>query len=359
MNIYVLNKNLERVGVIDGYASIIWTNRYYSYGDFELYLQATPQIIVLLQEDFYLIREGKENNAMIIESIQITTDAENGNYLTVKGRCLKSIIYRRVIWEQTSLSGKIETCISRLLTENAINPTIADRKISNFTIGSMVETGATMDAQYTGTNLGEAISAICQNYGVGWDVQLDLQNKDFLFVLYSGTDRSYNQKEVPWVVFSNDYENLLNTSYTYDKSKYANVAQVAGEGEGAARRLYTVGTAADLERYELYVDARDLSSNDGELTDAEYTAQLEERGLEKLAEQTDAQNFDGETVDYTYKYGKDYFLGDIVEVVNEYDMQASTRVIEVIESEDDSGVYTVPTFSSYISPYSNSEEVEA
>lgn len=348
MNIYVLNESLERVGIVDGYASIIWTNRYYGYGDFELYLRAAPELITLLQEDYYLVREGKEDNAMIIEAIQITTDSENGNYLTIKGRCLKSLVYRRVIWEQTSLTGKMETCITRLLNENVINPKIADRKILNFSIDNMTETGVNIDSQYTGDNLGETITAICQNYGFGWDVKLDREKKRFLFVLYKGTDRSYNQKAIPWVVFSNDYENLLNTSYTYDKSKYANVAQVAGEGEGAARRVQTVGSAANLERYELYVDARDVSSNDGELSDTEYIAQLNERGLEKLAEQTDTQNFEGETVDYTYKYGEDYFLGDVVEVVNEYGMQASTRVIEVIESENESGIYTIPTFSSYI-----------
>lgn len=348
MNIYVLDKSLERVGVIDSYASIIWTNRYYTYGDFELYVRATTHLIDMLQEDFYLVREGYEDNAMIIESIQIQTDTENGNYLTIKGRCLKSIVYRRIIWEQTTLAGQIETCMSRLLSENVITPKLAIRKISNFIIQSMVKTGIYMEGQYTGNNLGETLTEICQSYGVGWDIKLDLERKMFLFVLYMGTDRSYSQEIVPWVVFSNDYENLLTTNYTYDKSNYKNVARVAGEGEGVTRRFLTVGEASELTRRELFIDARDISSNEGELNEAEYNAQLQQRGVEKLAEQTDAQNFEGETVDYTYKYGEDYFLGDIVEVVNEYGMEARTRVIEVIESEDGSGKYTIPTFSSYI-----------
>lgn len=41
MDLYVLNKNLETTGVIDAYESLIWTPRYYTYGDFELYLPAT------------------------------------------------------------------------------------------------------------------------------------------------------------------------------------------------------------------------------------------------------------------------------------------------------------------------------
>ena len=348
MNIYVINTNLERVAVIDAYSSIIWDNRYFECGEFELYLQATLELIDTLKEDYYLIREGDESNAMIIEALETQTDVDDGNYLLVKGRCLKSIVYRRVIWEQTALSGRVETCIERLLNENIINPKIADRKISNFSIGDMAATGQIMTAQYTGNNLGETITAICQTYGIGWRVDLDLERKKFIFVLYIGTDRSYRQDVCPWVVFSNDYENLLTTVYTYDKSAYANIARVAGEGEGVARRVTTVGSAAGLQRREIFVDARDVSSNDGEMTDAEYYAQLTQRGIENLSENAETHNFEGETVDYTYKYGEDYGLGDIVEVVNEYGMQAATRVLEVIESEDDGGKYTIPTFSDYI-----------
>lgn len=348
MNIYVLNESLERIAIIDNYTSIIWTNRYYEAGDFELYLQATSDLIAVLQEDYYLIREGHEDNAMIIESIEISTDIELGNFLTIRGRCLKSIVYRRIIWQQTSMTGLLETCLTRLLNENIIAPSNPKRKIANFSIDNLVATGLTISAQYTGDNLGESIAALCTSYGFGWDVKLDLEQKKFLFILYAGTDRSYRQNVVPWVVFSNAYENILTTDYTFDKSEYANVVKVAGEGEGIARKYASVGDASGLARREIYADARDLSTNEGEITSAEYNEQLKERGLEALAERVDHQDFEGEVVDYTYKYGEDYFLGDIVEVVNEYGMEAVTRVIEVISSEDESGIYTIPTFSSYI-----------
>lgn len=44
---------------------------------------------------------------------------------------------------------------------------------------------------------------------------------------------------------------------------YRNVALVAGEGEGLDRKTIPVGAAEGMERYELYVDARDVSSNEG------------------------------------------------------------------------------------------------
>lgn len=349
MIIYVLDTNLERIGTIDTTSSIIWTNRYYTYGDFELYVSATNNNLALLQEGYYLIREGYEENAMIIKKIQITTDVESGNYLTVTGQCLKSIIYQRIIWNMTSVTGKLESCIARLLNENAINPEITARKISNLVNTNTLSTNYTMTAQYTGDNLGETIAAICQNYGLGWDVQLDLDNKQFNFILYQGIDRSYDQSEIPPVIFSNEYENLLRTTYIYDLTNYKNVAKVAGEGEGLARRYVTVGTASGLERFEAYVDAKDVNSNDGQISNTEYYNLLTERGNEKLAELDYTENFEGEVeTNYTYIFGEDYFIGDIVEVVNEYGIAASTRILEVIQSEDESGIYTIPTFSNYI-----------
>ena len=347
MNIYVLNKQLEIVRVVDNYNSIIWTNRYYECGDFELYLSATPSLIYDLREDYILVREGYEDNAMIIENIKITTDVEEGNYLTVSGRCLKSILYRRIIWEQTQVKADIEQCITTLINKNVINPTDTSRKIDNLKLGNMIATETELSAQYTGDNLGETITSICQSFGLGWDILLNIEQKTFTFILYSGADRSYNQKENPWVVFSSEYDNLLSSEYTFSKQNYGNVTKVAGEGEGLARKYTTLGNASGLDRYEIYTDARDISTNDGQVTEEQYNEQLTEKGKEQLAESVKTETFSGEVLQYQYEYGKDYFLGDIVEVVNEYEMSAVSRITEVIESEDESGNYTIPTFSTW------------
>ena len=347
MNIYVLNKQLEIVRVVDNYNSIIWTNRYYECGDFELYLSATPSLIYDLREDYILVREGYEDNAMIIENIKIKTDVEDGNYLTVSGRCLKSILYRRIIWEQTQVKADIEQCITTLININVINPTDTSRKIDNLKLGNMIATETELSAQYTGDNLGETITSICQSFGLGWDISLNMERKTFTFILYSGADRSYNQKENPWVVFSSEYDNLLSSEYTFSKQNYGNVTKVAGEGEGLARKYTTVGNASGLDRYEIYTDARDISTNDGQVTEEQYNEQLTEKGKEQLAESVKTETFSGEVLQYQYEYGKDYFLGDIVEVVNEYEMSAVSRITEVIESEDESGNYTIPTFSTW------------
>ena len=58
MEIYVLNRNREIVGVVDHYESLIWTSRYYEAGDFEIYIQASPETIELFSLDNYVDRKS-------------------------------------------------------------------------------------------------------------------------------------------------------------------------------------------------------------------------------------------------------------------------------------------------------------
>lgn len=346
MQYYLLDKDLNIVDIIDSYESVIWATRYYTVGDFELCVPATIKNVQMFKDDYYIIRDDDLTQAMIIKKIQLVTDVEDGDQLIITGKSLKSILNRRIIASQTTLAGYAEVGIRRLVTENAINPDNSERKISKLVLGAEAGFTETISAQYTGDNLGETVGTICKTLGWGYDVLLDLDDKVFIFILYKGLDRSYNQKDNPHVVFSNEYENLLRTNYTRDNENYKNVAVVAGEGEGVARKSVTIGTATDLDRYELYVDARDLSSNEGEITATDYDNLLIERGQEALAETVTTEDIDGEVeTNYTNELNKDYFLGDIVEVINEYGVEMTPRIIEVIESEDATGHYTIPTFA--------------
>ena len=137
---------------------------------------------------------------------------------------------------------------------------------------------------------------------------------------------------------------LVNTHGQQAKTK--NFAVVAGEGEGTARRTRAVGNTRGLDRKELFVDARDLSSNDGEITDDEYNKSLDERGGEKLAEVKPIVKFEGEVLlDGNYVYKQDFNLGDVVTVENKkYGVFINTRIIEILESEDENGYVITPTF---------------
>ena len=54
MDLTVLNTNLDAVSIVDTYESFIWTDRYYKYGDFELYAAMREGILDFIKQDYYL-----------------------------------------------------------------------------------------------------------------------------------------------------------------------------------------------------------------------------------------------------------------------------------------------------------------
>lgn len=480
MDLFVLDTNLDQVGVLDTYKSLIWTERYNEYGDFEITSPVTSDILANLKQDYYLEHRDTDRT-MIIEKILINTDVEDGNTLTITGRSLESMLLRRIVWGQRTIKGNLQNGIETLLNENVISPSKPERKISNFVFQASTDpqiTSLEIDAQYTGDVLYDIISGLCAERGIGFKILRNEQNQ-FVFSLYSGADRSYDQTANPYVVFSPSFENILNSNYMESKSALKNVTLVGGEGEGSARRYTAVGNTSGLERRELFTDARDLSSDIdeelteyfdftdypsqvfdnrtktfvtnnlfnssvidissfigrmlsvkipkytptgggdptyatvllnesgeyvstfqvwekygetenrgsldtyellipentkylytsmfsqqaitdevyyGELTDFEcktiklsndeYVSLLRQRGKEKLAENIDITSFEGE-VDATsmFIYGQDFFIGDIVQIANEYGHETTARIIEIVTSDDESGSSVYPTFS--------------
>lgn len=351
MDIYVLDSSAQILDTIDTFESNIWTVQYFDVNDFELVVPATDKNIDLLQKDRLLCRDKDRDddvwqNVMIIENVKIVADYEDGDSMTVSGRGLKSIVGRRVIWKQTNLTGKVETGIRQVITENIINPDDEKRKIDNFILDEPVGITDTFDIQLLGDDLDEWITSTCQTYGIGWDVYI--KGGKFVFKLYKGLDRSYNQRDRLPVVFSDEFDNLLASTYTYERAEFKNAALIGGEGEGVNQRTTTIGDSSGLERYEAYIDGSSVSSNGAIITEEQYYKMLQDYGKDELNTTSFTESFEGNVVpDGNYTLNQDYFLGDVVQVINEYGISATPRIIEIIESEDENGTSTVPTFSTW------------
>lgn len=338
MDLYILDSNFTPVTVIDNYKSLIWTTRYFTCGDFELYVPADNRLLDYIRRDYFVVRED-DLSVMLIEKVEITTDVEEGDFFIITGNSLESILSRRIIWEQTNISTSNPVVgMNQLITENAINTTAA-RIIPNLSVASPLSITETFNAQFTGTNLMEAITQVCTEFNLGF--RIVLENGGFIFSCYKG-------QEVD-VIFSPEFDNLINSDYVYDLTKYRNIGLIAGEGEGTARKKAAVWNTSSeptgLERRELYIDARDLSTNNGEISESEYNAKLNQRGKEKLNEYGVTKSFENEIEStMTYSYKVDYNLGDIVTLTNDYGITTKPRIVEIIESWSDRGYKVIPTF---------------
>ena len=349
MDLRILDTNLNNVVILDVYNSFIWTDRYYEYGDFEIYTAMDPTLLDFIKQDYY-IENRESEHTMIIEDLIIKSDTEEGNYITIVGRSLESILDRRIVWGQKTITGNFQNAIKTLLNESIISPSKTERKISNFIFEETDDpyiTSLTVEAQYTGDNIYDVIHKLCEQFNVGFKVILNT-NKQFVFSLYYGSDRSYEQTDNPYVIFSPNFENIINSNYIETKSSLKNVTLVGGEvDENENRKYVTVGDVSGLDRREIFTDARDLQSEvDGKtLSAAEYNNQLTQRGKEKLAENIEDIAFEGESdTSVMFKFGEDFFMGDIVQVENEYGHEARARVVEMVISEDEEGYSVYPTF---------------
>lgn len=375
MEFMVLDKNYDAIAMIDTFTSAIWTVRYDEAGDFELCTPVRLDYIQAIQIGNYLWSK-ESDRLMIIETVEIATDAENGPQFTVTGRSLESILERRIITSGITFSGNVQSIIISMLNSEVIN-TSANRKIPNFSYKTSTDpriTGTSMEFTARGENLYDMICSLCQECKIGWRI-LPKGAGGFEFELFVGTDRSYDQSVNPYVVFSPRFENLLNSNYIKSYKAYKNSVYAVGtyqkeviiknkykddNGEWVVEEQTTYeedevtawGFSEDSEptglaRREIFVDNGGV--NDGEQGGAynAWNAINKQKGLTELANYQTTTAFEGELeATRQYVYGEDFTIGDIVQIQNEYGIEGTVYISEIVFSQDASGITITPTFTS-------------
>ena len=291
-------------------------------------------------------RDDDNNHFGIIESIKIETDTENGDYLTVSGRVLTCLLERRIIYPSFSAINTYENIVRNVLTRNVISAGV--RSIPGLSFGTVIgecwQRKTILQVSYD--NLMEWMYTICETIGGSANIRID--GNTLKCDLLEGTDRSILQSDNPHIVFSDSYNNLLSFSYAADSSVQKNFAYVFGSGEGSARKRTTYYSGTEptyLDRYEVYVDKRDLSQ-DEEVSDAEYLELLKESGAENMVSPQTASESTIAAFSTQYQYNKDYFVGDYVTVEHKRFglTQQKIQLIGMIESFDQNGRSLTPTF---------------
>lgn len=254
IDVYVLNKNLEPVGVIENYRSLIWANRYWDIGDCELYLPATQTNLDLLQMGYYLHRLD-DDMVCQIRKIEVDTDIEAGNYLIVTGTDAKALLDQRIYF-QTMYLGEAERALRQVTlysTSYNMVPLKTPMRKPDGTLllkaGDYNGFGLRLDSQRRFFNVGELWREVCRRFNWGYRIRLD--GGQLAYEVYAGSESS-------GVTFSPEFENLASTTYVRDRTNMGNAAIVAGAGEGTDRRYIVLGQPSGENRFEIYVDARDL-----------------------------------------------------------------------------------------------------
>ena len=339
MVLNVLDENRDLIDIVDYAIEILWTKKYYDVGGCVFRIPASDEAIKLFVYDGSYISRDDDDMICMITKINLAQNIDSGaDELTITCLSINHLLTQRQVWEQLNLNYTADICMRFIVDRNFITTT-DERKITYIKLGALTNFGPTILKQLTEeSNVLLAVQEIALAYGIGFKFVMD-ENKNFVFTLYKGTDRSINQTDVDPVEFSPDLHNLQSFTFELDKSNEKNVAIVVGEGEGVNRKKVTVGTATGIKRKELFVDGSSSSSNDGEVVD--YNTMLVETGKDILSEHATTNYFTFEVDANSYVYKEDFELGDTITIRADYGLSLNAKIVEVIETWYETNEYQV------------------
>jgi hypothetical protein len=357
MEIYTLDPLLRREKVIDKYESLIWTERFQTYGDFQLDIFSTLESRSTFKASTRLAM-NESNYVMVVETVEDSVNDDGEQILTVKGRSLEALLLDRVAkeslndltvspkWTITDTPAEVarkifhDICVTGILNAQDVIPFINEGTfLAASTIAEPVDP---VTVELEPMTVYDAIAQLCSVWNLGFRILREFDMSKLWFDIYSGSDRTTAQTTLPPVVFAPGLDNLQNTKELTTIENAKNVAYVFSPA--GFEMVYPDDVDPDVEGFErhvLVVNASDITSDNPDVS-----AALIQRGKEQLAENRIYQAFDGEiSQNSSYKYGTHYNLGDIVETRNTDGVTNNMRVTEQIFVSDKEGERAYPTLT--------------
>lgn len=319
---------LSLLGVIDDFTSFNFTRSYSGIGEWQLVLDGSSLNAQRVKGmDFISIGEDK---AGLVQHYEDTI--EDGEHtLTFSGVELKGLASRRIVIPptgeayETFTKSSPEYVIANLLTNQLLNPTVANRKIA----GTLLEYAqSTTKIRYDGRyqNLEEEIETLATAYNVGWCAYIS--DNVIKWKIWNGVDRTAAQTRNNRMILSYDYGTMNNSSLTIE-DQVPTYMVIAGQGEGVDRAIAIIDKEKSaLTRIETFLDARDIKDD----------SLLPQRGEQNLAEYGDEINYTATLSNQAAnQYRNDFDLGDIGTIKDdkiENDLDYRITAIEEVYEEN-------------------------
>lgn len=373
MEPYTLNRNFLRQDVIDGFSSIIWTERYYGDSEVQLVVPATIEMITKLPIGTFLTID-ESDEVMMLESWNIEDSKLklsgisllkwlNNRFVRVSalhedkywyisgwpaGRVLWHMVYSMCCTGSPFLNGSIPTGVTN--PERLIIPGLGlrDYDISGPNINVGVPYGPVYDA----------MREIATTFEIGMQITLESATDTSYFLgfrSYKGLDRTSEQVDNPVVRFSPQMDSFTNIkelqSIAALKTLVYAFAPGLNPGEGEPELRTTPGVSSlsgseytGFDLRALLVFADDVTTDMVGGSQAAVVNILNSRAYDALTTNHFVQAVDGEIVpDNQFKYGVHYNLGDVIEVEGYSNIVQTARVTEYIRAQDEGGERAYPT----------------
>lgn len=323
---------------------------YFDVGECELYCVALSTNLANLLKGNYLKIPNKPY-IWVITSLNYTY-VEGVPMIDAKGYEAKWLLNKRVIRAPIELPSQVALAVEQLVYDNLGAGAAAVRQITGFevyTSGIEIEftdeNGNAINPQAPRANLMELVNDYLKTYNLGSIVLYE--NEGLIYKVIEGQDLSAS------IRFSQSLDNLLSSSYYTDDSKIGtNALVVSNVNDTDYWQVYDEG-ATGVDRNEILINSNisteytpagatdpvklDLTNpSDLEL----YYSWLQQEGRTGLAEYVESNDVSStlDLINSNYEFNSDYFIGDLVGVIDEYfNYNATARIIKFTFKQDSNG----------------------
>ncbi|MBU5305217.1 siphovirus ReqiPepy6 Gp37-like family protein, partial [Eubacterium callanderi] len=338
------NEQLEMIGEVRKHTSLIFVRRWNTYGEFEIHFDKNrPE---LFKDGNYIMLNDDPYKTGIIKYQKDDSDGYSVNSfedITIKGYSLLYLLSSRNTEPPQENNGywvwnnkPIEDIMYDLVDNHAIHPKEKVRTIDFLTAKESKHRGGKLTFQSRFKNLADELNTLSVQSGLGVTVWLDVDNKNFVFEVLEGIDRSYAIDNPDTYIFSKGKRNVAKRAFTHSSMEACTMAYVGGQGDGSEREIVKIGNElSGLNRWETFVDARDIE--EGQIT------ALQDRGKTKLSEMQESVSiaFEAKVKDYKVKWD----LGDITTYLDdESGFIKDDRITQVTETYEEDSFTIDPVF---------------
>lgn len=251
-----------------------------------------------------------------------------GAYMQVSGYFYEYKVNDKIIYPRYIKSGVIEDVALDLAQKFC-------EDIPLLQIDASKKRGEVIAIQSTGKNLAAQIYEMLQTQEMSFRTRYGYAENKMYFEVWQGVDRTMQQSDNPFAIFSAQLRNIANEKIVIDNSAFKNYAVVIGNGqyEDGEQVEVIIDQSDGGYRQKVYIDKTSMKYDEDKQSLEEFKESLVQAGLEEMQKSySQIVNIEVDTVDRGLKYLQDYDLGDKIEiVVDALQENLVTRIIEIDE----------------------------
>ena len=326
---------------------------YFEVGECELYCAALSTNLANLLKGNYLKIPNKPY-IWVITSLNYTY-VDGVPMIDAKGYEAKWLLSKRVIRAPIELPNQVALAVEQLVYNNLGAGAAAVRQIDSFSVYTSGITTTLADTQGARANLMEFVNNLLKTYNLGSIVLYE--NETLIYKVIQGQDLSAS------IRFSQSLDNLLSSSYYTDDSNIGTNALVVSTVDDVDyTQIYDEG-ATGVDRAEILINSNlsteytPVGATDPvklDLTNptdlALYYSWLQQEGRTGLSDHVENNEVSStlDLVNSNYEFSNDYFIGDLVGVIDEYfNYNAAARIIKFTFKQDSGGYGEEAEYSTY------------